>query len=198
MYYKRRDTFTNKLLMIEFKELTVDDKEIITSFTFPNNRMNCDLSFSNLLSWRFLYETKYAIVDNFLVLRFRDNGKLSYIMPVGKGDMTSTLNKIIDDAKNVYFAICKQESDKLIGYSSINNIDIRNLKAEWGGTQIGDKEFIGKGYGREASGMMLRFLFDQYPVNRCYAYCLEEHPATPKLFTSLGFQREGTLRKDIF
>jgi len=84
--------------MIEFKELTVDDKEIITSFTFPNNRMNCDLSFSNLLSWRFLYETKYAIVDNFLVLRFRDNGKLSYIMPVGKGDMTSTLNKIIDDA----------------------------------------------------------------------------------------------------
>lgn len=107
-------------------------------------------------------------------------------------------NKIFDDSKNVYFAICENESNKLIGYSSINNIDLRNLKAEWGGILIGDKEFHGKGLGKEASSLMLRFLFDQYPINKCYAFCLEEHPVTLKLFLSLGFQQDGILRKEVY
>jgi RimJ/RimL family protein N-acetyltransferase len=110
----------------------------------------------------------------------------------------SVEEKIFDDSKNVYFAICEKESGKLIGFSSINNIDIRNLKAEWGGTLIGDKEYLGAGFGKEASALMLRFLFNQYPINKCYAYCLEEHPATPKLFSSLGFKQDGILRNEIF
>jgi uncharacterized protein len=84
--------------MIEYKEITVDDKDIITSFTLPNHRMNCDLSFSNLLSWRFMYDTVYAVVEGFLVLKFYDNGELNYVMPIGKGNMTEVLNKMIDDA----------------------------------------------------------------------------------------------------
>ena len=107
-------------------------------------------------------------------------------------------NKIFDDTKDIYFAICDIQSKKLIGYSSINNIDYRNLKAEWGGILIGDKEFLGKGFGKESAALMLRFLFDQYPINKCYAYCLEEHPITKKLFSSLGFKQDGILRKDIF
>jgi len=110
----------------------------------------------------------------------------------------SVENKILDDAKNIYFAICEKATSKLIGYSNINNIDYRNLKAEWGGTLIGDKDFLGKGLGKEASSLMLRFLFDQYPINKCYAYCQEEHPVTPKLFLSLGFQKEGILRQEVF
>jgi RimJ/RimL family protein N-acetyltransferase len=110
----------------------------------------------------------------------------------------SVENKIFDDSKNVYFAICENESKKLIGYSSINNIDLRNLKAEWGGTLIGERDFQGQGLGKEASALMLRFLFDHYPVNKCYAFCLEEHPITIKLFVSLGFQKDGILRKDIY
>jgi RimJ/RimL family protein N-acetyltransferase len=107
-------------------------------------------------------------------------------------------NKIFDDKKDIYFAICDAESNKFIGYSSINNIDLRNVKAEWGGTLIGDKDYLGKGFGKEASAIMLRFLFDQYPINKVYAYCLKEHPVTAKLFLSLGFQHDGILRKEIF
>lgn len=106
--------------------------------------------------------------------------------------------KIAENQNNLYFAICLIKDSRLIGYSSINHIDLRNQKAEWGGTLVGDRSFIGKGFGREASSMMLRYLFDQYPIHRCYAYCLQEHPSTEKLFLSLGFKKEGVLRDDVF
>ena len=57
--------------MISFKDITLADKDTITSFTMKSDRRNCDLSFSNLCSWRFLYDTKFAVVDNFLVFIIR-------------------------------------------------------------------------------------------------------------------------------
>lgn len=113
-------------------------------------------------------------------------------------ERTSIESKIHDDSKHVYLGVCLQEDKRLIGYVHINNIDLRNLKAEWGGTLIGETDLIGKGYGEEASKLLLRFLFDQYPVNKCYAYCLANHPSTLKLFKKLGFKQEGTLRQDVF
>ena len=56
--------------MISFKDVTLADKDTITSFTMKSERRNCDLSFSNLCSWRFLYDTKFAVIDNFLVFKF--------------------------------------------------------------------------------------------------------------------------------
>jgi len=34
--------------MIEFKDITLADKELIQSFTLNSQRRNCDLSFANL------------------------------------------------------------------------------------------------------------------------------------------------------
>ena len=56
--------------MISFKDIELQDKELITSYTQNSPRRNCDLSFSNLCSWRFLYNTKFAIMDGFLLLKF--------------------------------------------------------------------------------------------------------------------------------
>jgi uncharacterized protein len=93
LHYYHIDEF-----MITFKELTVADKGIVTTYTIPSKRMNCDLSFSNLMSWKFLYGTEYAIIDNFLVIRFRSDGKLLYMMPVGTGNIKAVINQMIDDA----------------------------------------------------------------------------------------------------
>lgn len=110
----------------------------------------------------------------------------------------SVANKIQDDSKNIYLSICDTDTNQLIGYTSINNIDLRNRKAEWGGTLIGDVNFLGKGLGKVASALMLRFLFDQYPLHKCYGYCLEDHPVSAKLILSLGFTQDGILRDEIF
>lgn len=86
-------SFAYKTIMIPFKDLTLEDKETIIKYTMNSSRRNCDLSFSNLCSWRFLYNTQFAEVDGFLVLKFWANDKLAHMMPVGEGD----LKKVIED-----------------------------------------------------------------------------------------------------
>ena len=84
--------------MIPFKHIELQDKELITSFTLNSPRRNCDLSFSNLCSWRFLYNTKFAIMDGFLLLKFWADGELVYMMPIGNGDLNKVLDALIEDA----------------------------------------------------------------------------------------------------
>ena len=84
--------------MISFKDIELKDKELITSYTQQSPRRNCDLSFSNLCSWRFLYDTQFAVQDGFLILKFWAGEKLVYMMPVGSGDLKKVLEDMIEDA----------------------------------------------------------------------------------------------------
>lgn len=85
--------------MIPFKDIELKDKELITSYTLNSMRQNCDLSFSNLCSWRFLYDTKFAVMDGFLLLKFRAGGRNVYMMPIGSGDLKQVLDALMDDAR---------------------------------------------------------------------------------------------------
>lgn len=84
--------------MITFKDISIEDRDTITASTMNSPRRNCDLSFSNLCSWRFLYDTQFAIVDGFLVFKFWAGGKLAYMMPVGNGDLPAILQHLVEDA----------------------------------------------------------------------------------------------------
>lgn len=104
--------------MLAFKDITPSDKGTIQSFTLNHWRRNCDLSFSNLCSWRFLYGTQFTVANGFLVLRFRADGKLAYMMPVGKGDPTETLQAIMADAQALgepflMTGVCADTKDEL-------------------------------------------------------------------------------------
>ncbi len=61
-----------------------DDRQLIQSYTLWGERQNCDLSFANLISWKYLYNTQFAIVNDYLVFRFHYNRHLAYMMPVAK------------------------------------------------------------------------------------------------------------------
>jgi RimJ/RimL family protein N-acetyltransferase len=151
-----------------------------------------------------VYLRAFELDDYVMINKWRnDNNIRKYLggnvyLVSSEREKKSIENKIFDDSKHIYFAICDKKDDKLIGYTQINNIDLRNLKAEWGGTLIGDKDYIGGGYGKEASMQLLRFLFDQYPIRKCYGYCLVEHPHTSKLMVALGFKQDGILRSDLY
>lgn len=92
--------------MITFKDITIQDKDTITSYTLNSCRRNCDLSFSNLCSWRFLYDTQFAIVDGFLVFKFWVDGELAYMMPVGEGNLKKVVNDLIEDAREADSSFC--------------------------------------------------------------------------------------------
>ena len=81
---------------IPFKPIRLEDKEIITSFTFPSDYRNCDFSFANMCSWRFLYDSEFAIVDGYLLIRFmiEDKSRFAYMMPVGDGDLAGAIRSV--------------------------------------------------------------------------------------------------------
>ena len=70
--------------MIDFRPLTIGDKALVESYTIPGQRHNCDLSFANLVSWRFLYNTQIAVVEGCLAFRFHIGGNIAYMVPLPK------------------------------------------------------------------------------------------------------------------
>lgn len=106
--------------------------------------------------------------------------------------------KIFDDKSSIYVATCMIEDDRMIGYQSIINIDLRNRKAELGGQTIGDKSLWGKGIATEAANLVIDYAFNEYPFHKLQVRCLEEHVVTQKLLATLGFTKEGMFRDEVF
>lgn len=87
--------------MIAFKPIDLSDKETVQKYTLCSPRRNCDLSFVNLYSWRFLYQTEIAEMNGFLLFRFYVDGQLAYMMPVGEGsDIRPVIEVLMEDAKS--------------------------------------------------------------------------------------------------
>lgn len=62
---------------------------------------------------------------------------------------------------------------------------------------LGVTEERGKGYGREAVGLLVDQLFRALPVDRVGATCDVENLPSARLVEGLGFRREGTLRSAL-
>lgn len=92
--------------MLTFKNIELQDKELITHITLNSPQRNCDFSFSNLCSWRFMYDTQFAIYQECLILKFQLNGRVVYMPPVGKGDWEAALQAMMEDARQGGNAFC--------------------------------------------------------------------------------------------
>lgn len=84
---------------IPFHPLSLGDKALIRSYTQKSYHRNCDLSFMNLMSWRFLYDTEVAEHNGWLLFRFRNNGHLCYLAPLGKGCWHDIVQELLADAR---------------------------------------------------------------------------------------------------
>ena len=90
---------------LSFRPITLQDKELITAFTLPCDNKNCDFSFANMCSWRFLYDSVFTIVDGFLLIRFimEEKNRIAYMMPIGLpdkslSDMAQAIHWIEEDS----------------------------------------------------------------------------------------------------
>ncbi|MDR3269321.1 MAG: phosphatidylglycerol lysyltransferase domain-containing protein [Tannerella sp.] len=90
-------------MMIPFKPITIEDKAVITACTYQSHMQNCDFSFTNMCSWRFLYDSEFAVVNQMLLIRFQfeDKGKRHkvYMLPVGNGDFRQAIGLLEEDAR---------------------------------------------------------------------------------------------------
>lgn len=104
--------------MLSFRRLDIEDKLTVQKYTLRSKRRNCDLTFANLYSWRFLYLTEIAEYGGFLLFRFYVDGELSYMLPVGEGDIKPVMEELMSDARMkgipfVMYGVCKENCEEL-------------------------------------------------------------------------------------
>lgn len=93
--------------MIPFKPITLADREVITAYTLPGDYRNCDFSFANMCSWRFLYNSEFAIIEDSLLVRFYiEDCRPAYMMPLGNGSLEKMINLLDEDARSLGHTLC--------------------------------------------------------------------------------------------
>lgn len=95
------------------------------------------------------------------------------------------------------FAIHTLEGDRLIGNCSLFKIDNRSRHAEFG-IIVGEKDYWGKGYGTDATRVLLRFAFDELNLNRVSLWVYAFNERAIRSYEKAGFVHEGTARQFIF
>ena len=111
-------------MKIPFKPIGIEDRDIITSFTIPSNYKNCDYSFANICSWRFLYDSEFAIVEGCLLIRFwiENKTRVAYMTPTGQGNLKQAIDLLEADSLEQGHPLCmlgvtpdaKEELEKAI------------------------------------------------------------------------------------
>ena len=107
------------------------------------------------------------------------------------------LQKLRHSDTDLALGIALRETDELIGMSGMHHIDARNRHASFGIT-IGEKQHWSKGYGTEATGLMMRHAFGTLNLNRLWLHVYEYNPRALRVYEKLGFRVEGRLRQDTF
>ena len=95
---------------------------------------------------------------------------------------------------NVIFAIIDLKLDKLIGNCGLHDIDHVDRKAEFG-IFIGDKSFWNKGYGTEATKLILDFGFNVLNLNSIMLRVFEYNARAMKCYEKAGFKEIGRRRQ---
>jgi len=84
-----------------------------------------------------------------------------------------------------------------IGSINYNAIDERNKKVELD-IIIGAEENLSKGYGSDALRTLIKYLFDNFDINKIWITARTNNPRAIKAYEKVGFKREGLLRQESF
>ncbi len=95
------------------------------------------------------------------------------------------------------FGIVVRETDRLIGVTGLSRTDVRHRHAMFG-IGIGDKSAWGKGYGTEATRLVVGCAFETLNLNRVWLLVYEYNTRGARAYEKAGFRVEGRLRQDCF
>lgn len=98
-----------------------------------------------------------------------------------------------EDSAARFWAICLQESDRMIGTFTLFHISEQNRRAEVG--YILNSEFWGQGYGAEVLRRMIDYCFEELDMVRLEADVDPHNTASLRMLERQGFEREGYFRK---
>lgn len=106
------------------------------------------------------------------------------------------LENLYKDTRHILFGVVLKEDNRLIGLVGLKDINVLNQSAEFY-VIIGDRNIQGRGYGTEATKMMLQYGFLELNLNRIQTQDMEDNIGGWRADEKAGFKYEGTMREVI-
>lgn len=141
----------------------------------------CDAEFTFGLRNGNFEESKYLIISP---------------LPTSLSREKDWISKLYDNNNQAYFAIRKIESDIMIGYCFLRDINYLHRYCFVG--IIISKDEQGKGYGTEAINFISGYGLNILGLNKIVAYVLRNNISSLKIFEKNGYKKEGCLKSHYF
>ncbi len=133
----------------------------------------------------------YAIFSNPQVMRYWSTPPLAD--REAADELLAEIHEGFERQALLKWGIALRSDDKLIGTTTLYNLDFSNRRCELG-YALG-RQHWGNGYMQEALDATLGFAFDTLDMRRIEADVDPRNTASVRTLERLGFQREGLLRE---
>lgn len=82
-------------MKMDFRDMTIDDKEWVSKAFWEDGRKGCEFSFANNFLWGKQYHVQVASYCGCLLIRYERGGEVFYTFPCGNGDKKAALEAMI-------------------------------------------------------------------------------------------------------
>ena len=132
-------------------------------------------------------------LNDFEVTRFLETG----VFPTTRESLERYVETVVGNPQNVMLAIVDRKSDTHIGNIKLGPIQWIHRRADMG-ILIGDKEFWGRGFGREAVALITDYGFRRLNLHKITLGVYADNEPAVRMYQKLGFRIEGTLKEHLF
>ncbi len=115
-------------------------------------------------------------------------------------DPTRSLEKInqqIASRETIIFMLVAKENDKPVGQTAFFRLDWVSRAAVFYLALLDPAQWS-KGYGYEATRLMVDYAFETLNLNRIQLHVFADNTAAVKIYQKIGFVKEGILREAMF
>lgn len=117
--------------------------------------------------------------------------------PMTLEQVRQEINTQTSTRENLLFTIVEKEKDEAIGLTSFVRIDYVSRMATFF-LAIWNPEHWSKGFGAEATKLMVEYGFDILNLNRIQLHVAVENKNAIRAYEKCGFKVEGTLREAMY
>lgn len=103
------------------------------------------------------------------------------------------IHRDIFEVKQLRLAICKNDTEEILGMIDLYDYDPKNNRAGIG-IIIASNVERGRGYGAEALQLVTTYSFTHLDMHQLYAHILEGNDRSIKLFKKMNFEQVGILK----
>jgi [ribosomal protein S5]-alanine N-acetyltransferase len=117
--------------------------------------------------------------------------------PLTLAEEPAFIERMAKSETDFVLGIALRENDQFIGMTGLHNLDARHRSITFG-IAIGEKAAWGKGYGTEATRLMVRFAFQTLNMNRVGLDVYSFNERAQHCYEKAGFSVEGRQRQSHF